>query len=127
MIRCFRVVTLSLTALLLAVWSAPCLAAESAFKEIFTDSLYGGIAGTLGGGAVMAFAKKPGDHLDYLGIGAAGGVLVGAAYGLGRALVNIENGKVKFSMPTIIPDRLEPDYRGKSAFLLSAGLIRGKF
>jgi hypothetical protein len=127
MIRCFRMMTLSLTAFLLAVWSAPCHAAESALKEILTDSLYGCLSGVLVGGAVMAFTKKPGMHLDYMGYGAAGGVLVGAAVGFGRAAVEINDGKVKFSMPAFIPDRLEPNSKGQSAFLLSARLIRGTF
>jgi hypothetical protein len=127
MIRCIRLVTLSFTAIILAVWSSPCRAAESALKGFFTDSVYGGLAGTLVGGAVMAFTNKPGDHLDYLGYGSAGGVIVGAAYGLGRALAQLENGKVKFSMPTIIPDRLELNSRGQTGYVLTTELIRGRF
>ncbi len=127
MIRFFRLVTLSLTAFFLAVWSAPCHAAESALKEILTDSLYGGLSGALVGGAVMAFARKPGDHLEYIGYGVAGGVLAGAVFGFGKALVEMDNGKVKFSMPTIKPDRLEPNSKGQSGYIFTTELVRGRF
>lgn len=61
--------------------ATPCLAAENAFKEIFDDAFYGGLAGGLVGAALLAFTDKPSDHLNYIGYGAAGGVLVGADYG----------------------------------------------
>lgn len=127
MTRISRKVTLLIAALLLAVWSAPCHAAGSAFKDIFTDSLYGGLTGTLVGAAVMAFAKRPGDHLDYLGYGAAVGVLTGAAFGIGKAMVELDSGKVRFSMPTVMPDILETNSKGQTPILITAELIRGKF
>ena len=127
MTRCIRMMTLSFTAFLLAVWSAPCHAAESVLKEFFSDSVYGGLAGTLVGGAVMAFTTKPGNHLDYLGYSSAGGAIVGAAYGLGRALAQLENGRITFSMPTIIPDRQESNFRGQSGYVFTTELIKGRF
>ena len=54
--------------------STPSFAADSALKEIFEDGFYGGLTGTLVGAALLAFTSKPGDHLDYLGVGAAIGV-----------------------------------------------------
>ncbi len=119
--------TMVFAALFSFCWSVPCHAAESAFKEIFTDSLYGGLTGTLVGGAIMAFAKKPTDHLDYLGYGAAVGVLTGAAYGIGKAMVELERGKVSFSIPTIIPDFGETNSKGQAPLTVTANLIRGKF
>jgi hypothetical protein len=120
-------VTLSLTAFLLAVWSSPCHAAESAVKEFFTDSIYGGFAGTLVGGAVMAFAFKPENPMGNLGYGSASRVIAGAASGLGRALAQLDSGRVKFSMPTIIPDRQESNFRGQSGYVFTTELIRGRF
>ena len=108
-------------------WSVPCHAAESTFKGIFTDSLYGGLTGSLVGAAVMAFTKKPGDHLDYLGYGAAVGVLTGAAYGIGKAVVEMDSGRVRFSMPTVVPEIQETNSKGQTPLVFTANLIRGKF
>ena len=110
--------------------ATPCLAAESAFKTLFQDAFYGGLTGGLVGAAVLAFAKKPGRHLDYIGYGAAGGVLVGAAYGAvvtTRSLAEIENGRVKFSLPTIRPELREANSKGQTSIIATAELIRGRF
>jgi hypothetical protein len=108
-------------------WSVPCRAAESVFKQVFTDSLYGGLSGTLVGAAAMAFTKRAGDHLDYMAYGAATGVLVGAAYGLGRAVVEMEHGKVAWSVPTVIPDIQDTNSKGQTPIVVMAELLRGKF
>jgi len=122
-----RKITFAITAMLLAVWSVPCHAAESTFKGIFTDSIYGGLTGTLVGAAVMAFAKKPGDHLENMAYGAAAGVLTGAAFGIGRAFAEMENGKVRFSLPAIIPDFQETNSRGQTPIVITTQLFRGRF
>ncbi|MGA7826745.1 MAG: hypothetical protein WCA04_03735 [Geobacteraceae bacterium] len=105
----------------------PCHAAETAFKGIVQDSIYGGIAGTVIGAAVLAFSHKPGDHLEYMAYGAAAGVLGGAAYGYfsSRALVEVNNGKVKFAIPTVMPD--VNDSPRKSSVVITAELIKGNF
>jgi hypothetical protein len=105
----------------------PCHAAETAFKEIVQDSIYGGIAGTVVGAAVLAFSHKPGDHLEYMAYGAAAGVLGGAAYGYftSRALVEVDNGNVKFAIPTVMPD-LQGSSK-KSSFVITTELIKGNF
>jgi hypothetical protein len=105
----------------------PCHAAETAFKEIVQDSIYGGIAGTVVGAAVLAFTHKPGDHLEYMAYGAAAGVLGGAAYGYfsSRALVEVDKGKVKFAIPTVMPD--VKDSPRKNSIVISAELIKGNF
>lgn len=80
-------------------------AAENTFETVFKDGFYGGLAGALVGGAALAFRDNPGDHLDYISIGAAVGVFVGVTYGLvseSRALAEIENGKAVFRLP--VPD-----------------------
>jgi hypothetical protein len=125
-----RIVTVGLAALLITSWSVPCFAGDSPFKEIFEDAFYGGLAGTLVGAAFMAFTNRPEDHLDYMAYGAASGVLVGATYGLvksTRALAELENGRIKLAMPTILPDVHESGGRGSSSLMLKAELIRGKF
>lgn len=120
-----------LAAFLPISWAAPCIAAESAFREIFQDSLYGGLTGSLIGAAVMAFAKRPGNHLEYIGYGAAGGVLAGAAFGAARiskTLAEIdEKGKVKFAIPAVIPDFKDANSKGQSGYVINAGLLSGKF
>lgn len=112
-------------------WAAPCFAVESAFREIFQDSIYGGLTGSLIGAAVMAFAKRPGNHLDYIGYGAAGGVLVGAAFGavrIAKTLAEVdEKGNVRFAIPAVIPDFKDANSRGQSAYVINAGLLSRKF
>jgi hypothetical protein len=115
---------------MLTSWSASCYASDNAFKDTFESAFYGGLVGTLVGGALLAFTKRPGDHLDYLAYGGAGGVLVGAGFGIirsAKSLAEYENGKVKFAIPTIIPELRETGFNGQTALSFNAQLIRGKF
>ncbi|BCG47396.1 hypothetical protein GEOBRER4_n2228 [Citrifermentans bremense] len=114
----------------LVFMATPCLAAENAFKTVFEDSMYGGLVGGLVGAALVVFTHKPADHLDYIAYGAAGGVLVGAAYGVAstsRSFAEIDNGKVKFAMPTVKPEFREGNVKGQTTLVAVAELIRGKF
>jgi hypothetical protein len=126
-----KTVIVALAVICLTGWSLPSFASQdSPFEETFKDAFYGGLTGALVGAAALAFTKKPGDHLDYLYYGAAGGVLVGATYGLvksSKALAELENGKVHFAMPTIMPEILEPGVKGPATLMISTELIRGKF
>lgn len=111
-------------------WCTPCMAAENAVQEIFQDGFYGGLTGTLVGAALLAFTDKPGDHLDYLGYGAAIGTLAGVSFGVvqaSRAFAEVENGKVKFAFPTIIPDVGETNSKGETPVVVMAQLLRGTF
>lgn len=115
---------------ILAFMATPCLAAENAFKTVFEDAFYGGLVGGLVGAALIVFTDKPSDHLDYIGYGAAGGVLVGATYGAistTRSLVEYDAGEVIFSMPTIRPELREGNVKGETDIVAMAELIRGKF
>ena len=128
--RIKRVMVVLTAAVLLTSMSAPCLAMDNVFKEIFENAFYGGLAGTLVGGALVVFTHKPADHLDRIGYGAATGVLVGATYGIvksSRALAQMENGRVKFAMPTIMPDIQDTNSKGQTPIVFMAELIRGKF
>ncbi len=126
-----RLVTMILAAILPMTWAVPCLAVESTFKEIFQDSLYGGLTGSLIGAAVLDFTKRPGNHLEYLGYGAAGGVLAGAAYGaikVAKSLAEMDDkGTVKFAIPLIIPDFHDATSRAQSSYTINAQLLSGKF
>jgi hypothetical protein len=103
---------------------------DNVFRETFQDAFYGGAVGALVGAAILAFTKKPADHLDYMAYGAATGILAGAAYGLtksARSLATIENGNVKIAMPTLIPDLVESPSLKQTVICWRANLIHGTF
>ena len=119
-----------LAALLITSLSVPCSAADSAFRDVLDNSLYGGLVGVLVGGALLAFTHKPSEHLDYLSVGAASGILAGVAYTLAvqsRSLVSIEDSKVKFAVPTVMPEFQQTGVRGPASVMLKAELLSGKF
>lgn len=127
--RITRIISLlTIISLLSSVTSA--FADDNAFREVFRDAFYGGAAGALVGAALMAFTKKPADHLDYLAYGAASGILAGAAYGVAksaRALAEINNGKVRIAMPTVIPDLVESPVTRQTTITWRADILRGTF
>lgn len=106
-------------------------AAEIHLKETAVDSMYGCLAGGLVGAAVLAFTKNPGDHLEYMAYGAAGGVVAGATISMlsgPKALAELEgNGKIKLSVPTVIPDIRETNSKGQTPIVIMAELLRGQF
>jgi len=125
-----RSIIILLSTCLLTGLAVPSMAAENVFRDLFENSLYGGLAGTLVGGALLVFTKKPSDHLDYLAAGAATGVLAGVTYSVvkqSRSLVAIEDGNVKLAIPTVIPELQETGTKGMALVMLRAELIRGKF
>ncbi len=112
-------------------WCLPASAGEIRLKETAIDSLYGCLAGGLVGAAVMAFTKNPGDHLDYMGYGAAGGAVAGATISMfsgPKALAELEeNGKIKLSVPTVIPDIRDTNSKGQTPIVIMTELFRGQF
>ena len=125
-----RLISMVLAAMLLAAWVAPSYAAESPFKEVLQDAVYGGLTGALVGAAVMAFTHKPGDHLNYMGYGGAVGVLAGTAIGTvrtARSLAELDHGKVLFAIPTIVPDFQDTNSKGQTPLVIKAELFRGRF
>lgn len=105
-------------------------AADNTLREVFEDAFYGAGIGALVGGAILAFTRKPADHLDYIGYGAASGVLAGTAFGLAksaRALAEIDNGRVRIAVPTIIPNLVESPATRQTTVMWHASILRGTF
>ena len=122
------IAVMSLVSLLSTVSSA--FADDNSVREAFTDAFYGAGIGALIGGALMVFTKTPSDHYNYIAYGAATGVIAGTAYGLAksaRAFAEVENGRVKIALPTIIPELLVSPSSGRSTIAWKADLIRGTF
>lgn len=110
--------------------SAPVQAADNPVVDTFQSAFYGGLVGVLGGAALLVFTDKPEDHLDYISYGAAGGVLFGAAYGIlksTKSLAEYENGKMKFAVPTIIPEIKASSSTGQTFVTYNARLVSGTF
>jgi len=129
MIR-FKKITILMTVVSILCASTSAFADDNAFRDTFQTAFYGGAVGALVGAALLVFTNKPADHLDYMGFGAAAGVLAGTAYGVGkasRALASIENGKFKIAMPTIIPDLFESPSTKQTVVSFRANILRGTF
>jgi hypothetical protein len=107
-----------------------CFASEDTLsKVVFKDSMVGSLAGGLVGAAVLAITRKPGQHLEYIAYGAAGGAVAGGAYGLFKkqtSLVAIKGDTVRIDVPLIMPDVQEKGTRGTTLTIM-AELISGKF
>lgn len=110
--------------------STASFASDNTLREVFQDAFYGGAIGTLVGAALLAFTKKPVNHLENIGYGAAVGVLFGTAYGVtksARSLAEIDNGRVRIAMPTIIPDFIESSATRQTTITWRAEILRGSF
>ena len=122
------VAVMTLVSLLSTASSA--FAGDDALREVFTDAFYGAGIGALIGGAFMIFTKHPEDHFMNFAYGAAAGVLVGTVYGLAksaRAFAEVENGRVKFALPTVTPELVVSPASGQTTVAWKADLIRGTF
>ena len=123
----------NITALILVAFVATAsssYAADNTLREVFEDAFYGAGIGALVGGAFIVFTKKPADHLENIGYGAAVGVLAGTGYGLARsarALAQIDNGRVRIAVPTIMPDLVESPSTRQMTVMWHASILRGTF
>ena len=113
---------ISLIAVLsIMIFHGAAFAMETEGDIVFRDSLYGAAIGGLLGAAVYAIDS------NHLGEKIGGGVLVGTLgglfYGLSetRSLAEIEDGKVKFAVPTPV---IQETNRGTQ---YSASLLKAKF
>ncbi len=80
--------------------------AQTEVETVARDAIWGGIVGTLIGGAVLALKDKPEDHLNYLIKGAAVGVIAGTLYGLFNiatrpSFASMDKGEITFGVPMI--------------------------
>jgi hypothetical protein len=88
--------------LLALVGTAARVRAEDGLAGVMHDALYGGMIGALVGAAVLPFTEHPGDHLDYIAIGAGAGVIAGTLYGLvqaNRSFAALEDGRLTVGLP----------------------------
>lgn len=93
-----------LLCMLLVNLSGQAFAQDPAVVDIFQNGVYGGLAGALVGAAALAFTDDPGDHLDYLGIGAGVGVIAGTAYGIytaTRPLALLQKSSTSWHFPSL--------------------------
>jgi uncharacterized membrane protein YebE (DUF533 family) len=127
--RLHRIIAvMTLVSMLGATTSA--FADDNAFRTTFESAFYGGAVGALVGAALLAFTKKPADHLNYIGMGAAVGVMAGAAYGVAKtthSLASIDKGTIKIAVPTIIPDLIESPVTRQTTVAWRADILRGTF
>jgi len=98
--------TAAVCALLIAI-AAPARAGgpDTTLPDVLVDGFYGGVIGALVGTAAMALTNHPRDHVSYISTGAAVGIIAGTVYGLtraaNRALVEVDRGRVTWSVPSI--------------------------
>lgn len=103
---------------------------DTALPDVLVDGFYGGVIGALVGTAVMALTNRPKDHLSYISTGAGIGVIAGTVYGLtkatNRALVEVDRGRVTWSVPGVTTG-LSEDQSGRAQPTASAALFRYRF
>jgi len=115
---------ITITAILFG--SIPAFAGDDTLLDTLQDSIYGVLIGTLIGGATVPFARKPADHLINIGIGAGVGAIGGAVFGLTKAvktLVEIEDSRVRFALPTVIPEFEDSPSVSSGKVAFTVGLI----
>jgi prolipoprotein diacylglyceryltransferase len=103
---------------------------DTTMPDVLVDGFYGGVIGALVGTAVMALTNHPRDHLSYISTGAAVGVITGTVYGLtraaNRALVEVDRGRVTWSVPSVTTG-LSEDQNGRAQPTASAALFLYRF
>lgn len=107
--------------------------AEDAMQRTLRDSVYGGLIGGLLGTAVMFLTDDPDDHIDYIPTGAAIGVLVGAAYGIGRTVQDSsfaeveKDGNIRLGLPVVRSQKVYDEKLDLVETIESIDLVRIKF
>jgi len=108
-------------------------AAEDVMQRTLRDSLYGGLIGALLGTAVMFLTDDPGDNIEYIPTGAAVGILAGAAYGMGRSMVQtssvteVDGDGVRFSFPTVTAEKVYDEKLDQVEEIEKIDLVRLRF
>lgn len=78
--------------------------AQDRGQVVFRDTVYGVLTGALIGGALTLATDDPGDHLSWIGLGAAIGAVSGAAYGMYETTAMAElgsDGELRLAMPSL--------------------------
>lgn len=131
-----RRVSIGLVLVLLAALALPkaARADDIALQKVLRNAMYGGALGALMGTAFLAFKDKPGDHLEFITIGAASGVLVGTAWGIydsanRNPYVSIENGRIHAALaaPEVSRGAVSEADRGRTETLVTARLLGVRF
>lgn len=108
-----------------ALWAAPAKAADYEVQNVFEDALYGaGIGAVVGLGFALIGNQSAKNTVSYVLTGTGVGIIAGTAYGVyinTRAAAEIEDGKVRFALPTP-----KLDVQGRD-IALSADLVRARF
>lgn len=107
---------------------------DIALERVLRNALYGGALGAVVGAALLAFKDHPGDHLEFVTVGAASGVLVGVAWGMydsasRNPYVMLEHGRVHAALPapevvTWAPSAAD---RGRRETLVTTRLVGVRF
>jgi hypothetical protein len=83
--------------------------AQDRGKTVLLDTVYGVLTGAIVGGALTLTQDDPGDHLSWIGVGAAVGAVGGAVYGMYETTSMAEldrDGNLRLAMPSLqIRDR----------------------
>lgn len=129
--RSGKSIALLLVLALVLAAAAPAAAADGAISTVFNDAWYGGLTGGLVAAAVLVFSDDPGDHLEWILYGAAGGVIAGAAIGLldsssTSALAEVSDGRFRIAMPTPLPTA-SAGADGRVSVGVRADLLRARF
>lgn len=106
--------------------------AQDVMQKTLRDSAYGGLIGALLGTAVMFLTDDPGDHIEYIPTGAAIGVLVGAAYGIGSSvhtasLTEVDKDGVSLAMPAVKTQKLYDEKLDMVETIETIDLVRIRF
>ncbi len=101
-----KVISCAVLIMTLIVFSTSTYAEQTEVQTVARDAIWGGIVGTLIGGAVLALKDNPEDHLNYLIKGAAVGVIAGTLYGLFNiatrpSFASMDKGRITFGVPMI--------------------------
>src|SRR3972149_6614256 len=108
-------------------------AAEDVMQRTLRDSLYGGLIGAPLGTAGMFLTDRPGDNIEYIPPGAAVGILAGAAYGMGRSMVQtssvteVDGDGVRFSFPTVTAEKVYDEKLDQVEEIEKIDLVRLRF
>jgi len=73
--------------------------------DVLRSGLFGGLIGTMIGGAILLLISNAGDNLEVLGYGAGSGIILGTVYGLTQVhqnyFVELDQGTLSWNLPSV--------------------------